>query len=80
MFGGNFVGQKRATCQQIIAVVGEFPLQMLPINKKGLRENPQTLVFIGGPRRIRTSDLPVMSRGLYQLSYRPARSAFDKTA
>ena len=38
------------------------------------------IIFIDGPNRIRTCDLPVMSRGLYQLSYRPAAQlAFDKT-
>lgn len=30
---------------------------------------------IGGPTRTRTWDLPVMSRRLYQLSYRPTREA-----
>ena len=49
-------------------------------NRKGLTAEAISPCKHGGPRRIRTSDLPVMSRGLYQLSYRPAQLAFDKTA
>ncbi len=39
--------------------------------KKGLQEESVSPLYFDGPKRIRTSDHPVMSRGLYQLSYRP---------
>ena len=42
-------------------------------NPKGPTAETVSPVIYGGPNRIRTCDLPVMSRGLYQLSYRPGK-------